>query len=190
LNPFRDLVIDLTPMVLSIDAEIEVRPAVNKTIARIFRDTRFSRDKSLFRDSMWLVFKRSGKQWSTSIPAFYFEIMPDSYRYGMGFYSAAAKIMEAFRKKIDDKPKQFLDIIEKIHRDGRYHLEGEDYKRQQVNEHPLSIQPWYNKKSFYLACNRTPDDLLYSMNLLNELESGFQLLEPLYAFLLDISVIN
>ena len=74
LTPFRELVSDLTPMILSVDPDIEVRPAINKTISRIFRDTRFSKDKSLFRDTMWLVFKRPGSDWKISIPGFYFEI--------------------------------------------------------------------------------------------------------------------
>jgi uncharacterized protein (TIGR02453 family) len=181
LNPFRNLVTDLIPLIQSIDTEIEVRPTVNKTISRIFRDTRFSKDKSLFRDSMWLVFKRPGNEWSTSIPAFYFEIMPASYRYGMGFYAAAPKIMEAFRTRIDDQPQKFLNIIEVIRRDGRYNLEGEDYKRPPACTHAAAIRPWYHKKSFYLACNRKPDELLYSMDLINVLESGFLLLQPLYA---------
>lgn len=187
LNPFRELVTVLTPLILSIDPEIEVRPVINKTISRIFRDTRFSRDKSLFRDSMWFIFKRPGSDWSRSIPGFYFEIMPGRYRYGMGYYSAAPKIMEAFRQKIDDKPEQFHTIIDTINRDGRYDLEGEEYKRPPVCVHDAFIRNWYSKKSFYLACNRSPDDLLYSGKIIKELESGFLLLAPLYSFLIDIT---
>jgi len=108
----------------------------------------------------------------------------------MGFYSAAPKLMEAFRKKIDHKPQKFLEIIEPIRQDGRYNLEGEDYKRPPACNHAVAIRPWYSKKSFYLACNRTTDDLLYTKDLLTTLESGFLLLKPLYLFLLDIVMIE
>jgi uncharacterized protein (TIGR02453 family) len=89
LRPLRDLVSDLADFMLGIDLSFEVEPAVGKTISRIYRDTRFSKDKSPFRDHMWIAFKRSGQDWAHYIPTYYLEITPTSYRYGLGFYEAA-----------------------------------------------------------------------------------------------------
>ena len=61
LHPFQDLVGDLSPLMSSVDPHIVTIPAVDKTISRIYRDTRFSTDKSRYRDAMWLAFKRSSK---------------------------------------------------------------------------------------------------------------------------------
>lgn len=61
LEPFQHLVKSLTPIVQEIDKNIEVSPKIGKTISRIYRDTRFSKDKSRFRDKMWLTFKRDKK---------------------------------------------------------------------------------------------------------------------------------
>src|SRR4030043_86595 len=58
LQPLRDLVSDLADFMLGIDLSFEVEPVVGKTISRIYRDTRFSKDKSPFRDHMWIAFKR------------------------------------------------------------------------------------------------------------------------------------
>ena len=149
LYPFRNLVMDLAPLIISIDNHIEVRALVNKTISRIFRDTRFSKDKSLFRDAMWLTFKRPGKDWTVSIPGFYFEITPQRYRYGIGYYTAAPKIMAAFREKIDDDPKAFAKVISFMKSDNRYQLEGEYYKREIPCSHPEPIRAWYRMKTFY-----------------------------------------
>jgi len=85
LQPLRDLVTDLTDAMLDIDPCFEVAPTVNKTISRIHRDTRFSRDKSPYRDCMWIVFKRSGKEWSRWGVGYFLEINPTWYRYGTGF---------------------------------------------------------------------------------------------------------
>jgi len=186
LTPFRHLVSALAPAMLSADSDIQVRPAINKTISRIFRDTRFSADKSLFRDTMWLVFKRPGKDWAISIPGFYFEISPPMYRYGMGFYSAAPDIMAAFRQKIDAKPGAFAEAIAFMESDGRYNLEGEKYKRPIPCNHPENIQAWYQMKTFYLAHNRQPDELLFSKALFDELLDGFLLIAPLYKFLTQL----
>lgn len=188
LAPFRELVADLAPIIQSIDPDMEVRPSVNKTISRIFRDVRFSRDKSLFRDAMWLVFKRAGKDWSTSIPGYFFEITPVRYRYGMGYYSAAPKLMAAFRDKIDAKPQTFSKAVSFMQSDDRYTLEGEMYKRLIANEYSSEINKWYQMKTFYLAHNRTPDDLLFSKDLVQELAEGFLLTAPLYHFLKEIVI--
>jgi uncharacterized protein (TIGR02453 family) len=186
LEPFRALVSELTPAVLCIDADIEVRPTVNKTISRIFRDTRFSNDKSLFRDTMWLVFKRPGKEWTVSIPGFYFELSPRAYRYGMGFYTAAPAVMAAFRRKIDADPDAFADVIGFMNTDARYSLEGETYSRSMAGGQPPEINKWYQMKSFYLTCNCTPDAALFSEKLVEELRDGFLLAAPLYRYLVEI----
>ena len=81
LEPFQMLVAELTPDMRKIDALFETRPAVDRTISRLRRDTRFSPDKSLYRDRMWLSFKRPRSDW-TGHPAFYFEVNPAGYRYG------------------------------------------------------------------------------------------------------------
>jgi len=93
LGPLRDLVTDLGDFMLDIDPRFEVEPAVNKTISRIYRDTRFSKDKSPFRSTVWITFKNRNKDWTTNVCGYFFELSMDSYRYGMGFYDAAPSIM-------------------------------------------------------------------------------------------------
>ncbi|MEI6521625.1 MAG: DUF2461 domain-containing protein, partial [bacterium] len=92
LEPLQDLVEDLSDTMLDIDDEIETNPAIGKTISRIYRDIRFSKDKSPFRSNMWITFKRPIKDWQ-DYPGFFFEIAPDHYCYGMGFYNASIKTM-------------------------------------------------------------------------------------------------
>jgi uncharacterized protein (DUF2461 family) len=58
LEPLRELVTALTPVMLELDGQFVVEPRVDKTICRIWRDTRFSHDPSLYRESMWVIFKR------------------------------------------------------------------------------------------------------------------------------------
>lgn len=61
LEPLRQLVGEMAPVMLAIDPRLVVQPAVGKTISRIFRDTRFSRDKSAFREHMWISFNRESR---------------------------------------------------------------------------------------------------------------------------------
>ena len=73
LAPLKNLVSDLGDFMLSIDNFFEVTPSVNKTISRIYRDTRFSHDKSPYKTSLWITFKRPQKDWKDA-PAYFFEI--------------------------------------------------------------------------------------------------------------------
>lgn len=179
LEPMRDLVADLSGTMLSIDPELETRPAVGKTISRIHRDTRFSRDKSLYRDAMWITFKRRSEKW-TDGPAFFFELRTDGYRYGMGFYSATKDTMDKLREWIDEEPDDFRRTTAFYGRQKTFVIEGECYKRVLDPDKPASVLEWYQRKNIYLTCNRAIDGLLFSPKLADEIAAGFGMLGGLY----------
>jgi uncharacterized protein (TIGR02453 family) len=183
LGPLRDLVTDLGDFMLDIDMRFEITPAVNKTISRIYRDTRFSSDKSPFRSTVWITFKNRKKDWTTRVCGYFFELSVDSYRYGMGFYDAAPAIMSKFRQVIDENPKEFLKAISFFDKQKIFVLEGEKYKRIIDENKPEKIQHWYQRKNMYLVCNRKIDDTLFSSKLVDDLISGFGLIAPFYNFL-------
>jgi uncharacterized protein (TIGR02453 family) len=182
LEPFRSLVMDLSEFMLTIDPHFVTAPAVNKTISRIHRDTRFSKNKALYRSNMWLVFKRRSKDWKVT-PAYFFEIFPDYYRYGMGFYSATPDSMRKFRELIDAKPDDFLNAAASAKLNNLFELKGEKYKRILNKEKGEEIQDWYQRKNFYLVCNREITDILFNKALVDDLMSGFSFLAPLYQFI-------
>jgi uncharacterized protein (TIGR02453 family) len=187
LEPFKLLVEDLSPAMLSIDPEFEIRPSVNRTISTIYRDTRFSQDKSLFKDRMWLTFKRPGPEWKEDAPAYYFEISPTGYRFGMGFYSASRNAMDRFREAVDNDPKAFLKVVAFFRRpDNPFELGGETYKRPLPCDHSPEIQKWYQMKSFYLIRERKADERLFSRALADDLSAGFLSMSPLYGYLMRI----
>jgi len=72
LGPLQDLVADLGEFMLDIDPRFEITPAVNKTISKIYRDTRFSKDKSPFRSTVWITFKNQNKDWTTRVCGYFF----------------------------------------------------------------------------------------------------------------------
>ncbi|MBU3917128.1 DUF2461 domain-containing protein [bacterium] len=182
LTPFKNLITDLGDLLFAIDPYIESHPAINKTISKIFRDTRFSKDKSPFRSRMWATFKRPNKNWADS-PAFFLEISPDSYRFGMGLYSASPNTMSRLREAIDDSPEAFLESISFYSRQSGFILGGDQYKRAFKNDHSQAIQEWYQRKNIYLVCERGVDDRVVSPKLIDDLVSGFNELAPFYRYL-------
>jgi len=151
LEPFRELVTELSQDMLVIDELFEVRPAIGKTLSRMHRDTRFSRDKSIYRSNMWLSFKRSRKNW-TDAPTYFFELGPDWWRYGLGYYSASKITMDLFREQLLKDPQGFLKMAQRLQ--PNYALEGESYKRPLIKGQQPELATWYNKKSFALISHR------------------------------------
>ncbi len=185
LIPLKALVVNLSEFMLTIDPDFEVRPAVNKAISRIYRDTRFSKDKSPFRSNMWIVFKRPIKDWKDA-PGYFFEIFPDWYRYGMGFYAASRESMDRFRQAIDEDPDGFLRIVSGFMGKNLFELRGDTYKRPIDETQPEAIQTWVQRKTFYLVHSSLIDNRLFRSKLLNDLIHDFGLLGPFYRFLWKI----
>jgi uncharacterized protein (TIGR02453 family) len=182
LAPLKDLVSDLSGTMLVIDPDLVTIPAVDRTISSIYRDTRFSHDKSFYKTCLWITFKRQIKEWKES-PCFFFEITADSYRYGVGFYSAAKETMDRLRCFIDRKSVEFQKVVAIYKRQGTFVLEGEVYKKPLNPALSESLQQWYQRRNLYMVCNRDADARLFSRLILVDLREGFTILAPLYDFL-------
>nr|WP_218058371.1 DUF2461 domain-containing protein [Gilliamella apicola] len=185
VKPFRLLVEQLTPAMLKIDEWFETRPAIGKTISRIHRDTRFSKDKSLYRSRLWLTFKRPNRDWKEA-PAYFFEISPDCYRYGLGYYCASKQTMDIFREEILNDTEKFLKVIRCVKKP--FELVGESYKRPLLKDEKIST--WYNRKNLaVMVTNNDIEDVLDG-NLADKLAKGFKQLLPLYDYLMRVEMIK
>lgn len=182
MEPLKGLVSDLSGAMLAIDPELMTIPAVDKTISRIYRDTRFSRNKSPYKTCLWITFKRRSPEWKTA-PCFFFEIGADGYRYGMGFYSAAKETMDSLRYFIEAKPAEFRKVVAAFGRQDTFTLEGDRYKRPLNPALPDDLLEWHSRKNIYFICQRPVDGRLFSRGICDDLREGFGLLKPLYEML-------
>lgn len=183
LGKFQDLVIELGPSMLEIDSYFDINP--KKCISRIYRDVRFSKDKSPYRANMWLSFKRVFKDWKTE-PTYYFEISPENYRFGMGFYNMPREVMEKLRDLIVNGDEEFNKIFNLYKNQKLFKLKGDMYKRVLNDNIEVEFREWYQKKEIYFVCERNIDELLYSKELSAELLHGFKLLAPIYEFFFNL----
>jgi uncharacterized protein (TIGR02453 family) len=179
-EPFKQLAAELAPMVKELDPLIFTDP--RRTVSRIYRDTRFSHNKSPYRPNVWIAFKRSSECW-TETPVFFFEVTATQYMAGMGMYQANAATMRNFRQLLDNAPQHFWEIIKPIRKNRAMKLEAEQYKRPLQCEHRKEILPWYQSKTFAVIGYYEPDKILYSAKLADFIIGKFLLLKPLYDFL-------
>jgi uncharacterized protein (TIGR02453 family) len=182
LKPFQELVESLGRKMLAIDNELDITPAVDKTISRIYRDTRFSKDKTPYRSNIWINFKKANISWK-DVPSFFFEIYPDYYHFGMGFFEFPTPVKEKLREKILEKPEKFKKIISFYKKGKPFELSGDKYKRIKDKDVPEELRDWYERKSLVLYCRKDLDDVLFSEKLVDYLYEQFLLTKPLYDFL-------
>jgi len=178
-RPFYELIGDLGQTMLQIDPEMEIRPY--KCLSRIHRDTRFSRDKSPYRDHHWFLFRRAAEPREKSL--FYFgEFGPERLDWGMGIWSENREVLDLFRKKILANPMGMSAMIEDMNLPDRHlGLGGTVHRRMQV---PAAVPPamarWYTAKEFYIGKVDPEYRLAFSGKLMQEMKKDFCAMAPLY----------
>ena len=92
-------------------------------VSRIYRDARRLHGQGPYKDHLWLCVRTGDQDW-TGRPTFYFEIAPDYYSYGMGFWCAAPALMALYRQRIDADPKPLEKLVRRFDRQQTFRLTG------------------------------------------------------------------
>lgn len=183
LNPMRSLVADLSQTMLKIDPEIICEPKVNKSISRIFRDTRYSKDKTVFRDVMWCHFLRDKKIYD-GVPSFFYEFSPRRIRFGCGYYCMSSEAIDNVRQMILAGNPLFEKANEVIEKSKKYTLADSKYKRSKFPDRSEKEKNWLDQREICVLCENTDFDAFFSENLSKQIIKEFKKLEPVYKFLL------
>ncbi|NMD38628.1 MAG: DUF2461 domain-containing protein [Christensenellaceae bacterium] len=179
---FFNLVDSLAPTLMSIDKTLELRP--NKCLSRINRDVRFSKDKSPYRDHLFLTFRKFGIE-RYGAPFFYFELSPEAAAYGMGIWGDSKDFFNAFRAELLKNPNKFIKVFNNIDViKNKFIIEGSNYKRMVVPEElPKDLIPFYTKKMFYISKKVDPYSTIFTTNLYDNLVIDYINLAPIYKYL-------
>ena len=182
LEPMVELVQGLAPAVLEIDPMLVTEPRVCRTISRIYRDTRFTRDKSIYREVMWCAFVRDKKAYP-DWPGLVVEFSPDGFRYGCGYYCAPPALIETVRGLILAGDPDFLKARDFVEGQTLYRLEGERYRRNRYPDQPEGLRSWLDRKNLLLIHNSQDFDLLFSEGFAQVVGRDLLTLKPFYDFI-------
>ncbi len=178
IEPLKHLVADMTPAMLAID------PLMGGSVSRVRRDNRYTKDKSMYRENMWIVFLRDKRAWDWCVPAFYMDFSLNGAEWGMGFYSVTPAIMKILRRRAEADPERVIKAIRKAQRAG-FVLEGEPYARpRSTADTPKELRPLYDCRSIGLGRTEAPD-FVADTALPDKLLKGFVACAPLYQILVE-----
>lgn len=179
LQPFKALVTAMSPAMYAIDSRFELRP--HKALSRIYRDVRFSKDKSPYKTCLWMTFQRPVSNWE-NYPGYFMELSAEGYFYGMGLYAAKKQVMDDFRERVEADPGYFRSITEDLIDKRGFSIDGELYKRPLANDLDAYFQPWMQRKSVWLMKRRPVGKEVFSEDFRLQLESDFTAMKDLYLF--------
>jgi len=181
-QPFYALIEDLAPLMLEIDPGMEVRPY--KCLSRIHRDTRFSRDKSPYRDHHWFLFRHAAEPREKSL-FFFGEFGPERLAWGMGTWGENREVMDQFRKKIAANPEGIMNLIRDMRLpENHLGLGGSEFKRLSPPVGvPLMLHRWYRARELYIGRTDPEYSLAFSSALRAEMEKDFRVMAPFYRLL-------
>lgn len=151
-------------------------------VSRIYRDARRLFGRGPYKDHLWFSLKDNDILLDG--PCFWFEVGAADYSYGMGFYSATAAQMAAFRRKVAANPARFERLAKAASRAG-FSVTGEEYARPKGKISPL-IDQWYNRKRLGLEISRDFGGDILSPELPELLADSFEKLLPMYDFFMEI----
>lgn len=132
LEPAQAFVVALGERLQEISPHIvfDPRTSGSGSIFRIYRDTRFSKDKSPYKTHLGILFwEGSGKKMEN--PGFYIHLEPGAVRVHAGHYAFPKSMLAAYRDAVVDvNLGSGLEIaLAEVRDAGEYHIHGEQYKR-------------------------------------------------------------
>jgi len=160
-NPMRKLVNDLSLDLKNIDEDMFIS---EKSIFRINRDIRFSKDKTPYKTNYAAGYSY-GSIRKTDTSHFYFHITKDEFLFAAGQYSKDPLSIKRIRNKIFKNFDEFMGIINeksfitsfnKIYGDSLVNLPKE-YSGKNINE---EMVPFLKLKQFYVYRTYDPKIIL------------------------------
>lgn len=185
VDQMKALLDDLFDTLVEINPDFILDPV--RCISRVRRDTRFTHDKSLYRENLWMMFRHQKNHLPT--PMLWFEFFPDGYSYGGGIISATPEFMEFWRKNIRESSVRLTDATEKALAAG-FSMDGERYKRSKAAMDGITgiAGEWYDVKEPFMSVHFDGiADLAVPEKLEKKLIDGYNALEPFYRYALGLT---
>ncbi len=155
---------------------------------RIYRDVRFSNDKTPYKSWFSGYFKRSGAE---RRGGYYFSIQPEGTVIGGGFYGPNKEDLLRIRKEFEADG----NTIESIVKDPRFIKHFNQMEGSEVSTAPKGFQrdhpniKWIRKKQLY-AFEHFSDSEVTSKNFVQDAAKSFKAIRPFFDYMSDVLTTN
>jgi uncharacterized protein (TIGR02453 family) len=129
LEPSRAFVVAMGERLARLSPDVNADPRTDRSIFRLHRDVRFSKDKSPYKTNLGLYFWE-GRGKRMECPGYYFHLEPPRLMLGAGMYVFPKPVLARYRKAVVDRRKggALRRVVAGLEKKG-YEVGGEHYKR-------------------------------------------------------------
>lgn len=130
MTPARDFVSEMGLALKKISPGIVADSRFNKSIFRPFRDVRFSKDKTPYKNHLGIFFWE-GRLAKMDCPGYYFHLEPPNLMLGVGNHCFSRPILELYRESVVDPKygKSLAKALQDIRAKGEYSIGIKEYKK-------------------------------------------------------------
>ncbi len=180
--PMQSLIVALQSHFEKFAPEFDVHP--KRSLFRIYRDTRFSKDKRPYKTHVAAHFVLRGKSKGYVGSGYYIHIEPGMIYIGGGIYMPESDQIKRIRQAISERAEEFLSIVtDRTFKRMFGQMEGEKLKRIPKGfeeKHPMA--EWLRHKQFWVGVE-WPERRCYFSNFVREATKVFERVTPFVRFL-------
>jgi uncharacterized protein (TIGR02453 family) len=192
LNPSRLFVVEMGEHLQALEPTINAEPKINKSLYRIYRDTRrMGANKAPIKHRIGIIFWQGNTKRMQS-SAFYMHFSPDELMVAVGVRWFEKPMLDAFREYIknDEKRNELAEILELIKsKDSSYTYLEKGYKRYpkgftaEMSNADLSL--YKGMATFKVLDPHLIED---GKKLINTLYNIYEDMHPLQQFMYEVSL--
>lgn len=186
-QPAQEFVMAMGKRLEKITPDIHADPRTDKSIFRIYRDTRFSSDKSPYKTHLG-IFMWEGDLPKMECSGFYFHLEPPNLFLGCGIYRLPKPLLNVYRKLVVDKKSgsALAEATKKVSKKGK--ISGKHYKKIPRGfdaNHPNAEYLLYDGLHA-MTETKIPDEL-YSEALVDYCFKWYKEMVPLHRWLVEMT---
>ncbi len=188
LNYTRAFVMEMGEHLQALVPTINALPKVNGSLFRIYRDVRFSKDKTAIKSRVGVIFWQ-GRAKRMQSSCFYLHFSPDELFFSAGVRGFDKPLLDAYREYIKDETKaqELSDIIKELHEKG-YHIIAPKYKRLPRTFDAEYKFPELTKYASMAAFYEEDKELLFSKDIINISYKHFENMYKLHMWVYEMSL--
>ena len=154
------------------------------SMMRVYRDTRFGKDKTPYKTNIGIQFRHArGKD--VHAPGFYLHIEPGACFIAAGIWKPESSTLNAVRRQIDENPKEWKSLTDKVCKKGLFQLQGDSLKRPPKGypaEHPLIADL---KRKDFIGIRKLPVSAVGKSTFVKDSAQLFKTVVPLVSFICE-----
>ena len=184
-EPALAFIADFAPRLEAISPHFVADPRpVGGSLFRIYRDTRFAKDKSPYKTHTGIQFRHERGR-DVHAPGFYLHLEPGSVFVGAGIWRPDTATLASIREAIDSRPERWTQARDESRIGETFELEGDSLKRPPSGydaSHPLLDDL---KRKDFIAVATLEEETVTSPGFADELGATLRTASPFVRFLCE-----